>query len=529
MASIGNKSQIGRTDDIPYEIATAWRVYPSSTTAEEYYVTIRKRVHGRTTTTDPCADVDWVELTVHDINKLEHTTTGSIIFPATSRDPGLLAVGAAPHYNTSTIQSYSSQGPTSDERVKPEVVGADCGEAMLRPSEFVPGTSIARAGTNCWFWGTSQAAPHVAGLAALIIDWYDNPDAREYTAEDVANWIKETATQRIISTDPNNTWGHGFAMLPPSAPTASLTPAPVPSSMNWGTTKTFTITASDMGTTGVDVRLNRKGEAGSLTLTSTGNTACTWEDGATDTRSSTQYTFTVKGCASGKTNMRLYKANTDILLAVYPIEVISTATARPLAVGVNTVQTVEEGATVQIDMTNKFTGIVERYAVTSSNEAVTTASMSGPTLLITGVKAGSTSAAVTASNPRGSVTKTYNVTVTAATTTPTPGGPTIPTGGPSVNAGSDQTVSTGATVSLFGTGTPVNDDDDASYSWIQRDVTTVSLKNYTTPSLPYTSGLSGNAAKFTAPSTAGILIFRLTVTDAGTGISSWDELAIEVQ
>ena len=126
-------------------------------------------------------------------------------------------------------------------------------------------------------------------------------------------------------------------------------------------------------------------------------------------------------------------------------------------------------------------------------------------------------------------TATFSVTVTATTTTSTPGGPTVPTGGPSVNAGADQTVSTGATVSLFGTGSPVNDDDDATYNWTQQSGTTVSLKNAVTPSLPYTSGLGGNAAKFTAPSTAGKLIFRLTVTDAGTGLSSWDELAITVQ
>ena len=45
----------------------------------------------------------------------------------------------------------------------------------------------------------------------------------------------------------------------------------------------------------------------------------------------------------------------------------------------------------------------------------------------------------------------------------------------------------------------------------------------------YTSRLAGSSAKFTAPSTAGTLIFRLTVTDQGTNISSWDELSVTVQ
>ena len=137
------------------------------------------------------------------------------------------------------------------------------------------------------------------------------------------------------------------------------------------------------------------------------------------------------------------------------------------------------------------------------------------------------------SNTTGSYTLSLTMpavpTVPQPTTpTTTPGGPTIPAGGPSVNAGSDQTVARGASVSLTGTGSPANDDDDASYSWTQRDSNTVSLKNSIT-NLPYTSGLHGSSAKFTAPSTTGTLIFRLTVTDAGTGLSSWDELVIIVQ
>ena len=365
----------------------------------------------------------------------------------------------------------------------------------------------------------------------------------------------------------------------------------------------------------MDVRLNHKGETGNLALTST----CTWEEDEQATHSPAQYSFTVKGCASGDTNIRLYKANTDVLLAVYPINVISLATAPPSAVGSTTAQTVVVGAETRTDMATMFSGIVERYTAASSEDSVATAAMSGSTLVITGVKAGSASVTVTATNPRGSIkriysvtvnsalttaptasgtpaiqsvnvnattivdvsgdfsgtglsysasssdatkatasipassstmtitgvaagtatitvtatnsagtaTQTYSVTVTAAATTPTAGGPTVPTGGPSVNAGADQTVTTGASVSLFGTGSPVDDDDDASYSWTQQSGTTVSLTSPIT-GLPYTAGLSGNSARFTAPSTAGTLVFWLTVTDAGTGLSSWDEVTITV-
>ena len=142
----------------------------------------------------------WIQLIVGgDVGSIEYYTgNGSIRNPAESANHGMLAVGAAHWSNVRTIEPYSSRGPTPDGRVKPDIVGAACGATALRPLNQ----------NQNGFCGTSQSAPHIAGMAALVRQRFPT-----YTAVQVANYLKEHAEQRE-SPDPNNTWGHGFAKLP---------------------------------------------------------------------------------------------------------------------------------------------------------------------------------------------------------------------------------------------------------------------------------------------------------------------------
>ncbi|MFN6480410.1 S8 family peptidase [Nostoc sp. DedQUE07] len=84
---------------------------------------------------------------------------GSLTIPADARGD-VIVVGASSRDSTS-VMPFSSRGPTSDERPKPDI---------LAPGELI--MSAKPGGGYTRLSGTSMASPHIAGIAALILERY---------------------------------------------------------------------------------------------------------------------------------------------------------------------------------------------------------------------------------------------------------------------------------------------------------------------------------------------------------------------
>ncbi len=131
----------------PTELACALN---SSSATQSYAIAIR----AQSVTARPVR----FDLFVYPGPDLEHQVAeGSVTEPGASQSA--LTVGAA-CWNSRDLEAFSSQGPTIDGRVKPDLVGPDS------VSSYTFGLFFGCGVTG--FAGTSAAAPHVAAAAALV-------------------------------------------------------------------------------------------------------------------------------------------------------------------------------------------------------------------------------------------------------------------------------------------------------------------------------------------------------------------------
>ncbi len=131
---------------------------------------------------------------------------GSVGIPGDAR--GALTVGAVHHWEWTTgpVAEYSSQGPTFDGRIKPDLV-APAGVSTI---------SYGPSG----YRGTSAATPHVAGAAALL----KSADPVHYNARRLKDALTQSAVDMGVA-GRDNVYGYGrleLSLLPVGTPIMNL-------------------------------------------------------------------------------------------------------------------------------------------------------------------------------------------------------------------------------------------------------------------------------------------------------------------
>jgi hypothetical protein len=230
-------------------------------------------------------------------------------FSAAVPDESCLDTSAA------TPEFFTSRGPTIDGRVKPDIAAID-------------GVSITGAGSfGALFFGTSAAAPHLGGLAALLLQSAPcllNRTASTIPAADARGAVRDLILRGAVplsGSSPNNVVGAGradaFASVAATRPT-------------WrGSSATLTFdgtTASGASLTGAQLGFVDPNLCGLTALNWTG--ACGTSPGATVTCPAGSWTISVAASNNGVSFSDPTELNivvTDFTLDISPPTALLTA------------------------------------------------------------------------------------------------------------------------------------------------------------------------------------------------------------
>ncbi len=278
------------------------------------------------------SEPEWIHIRSHSRDKLDYSGSYyTMNNPGEYSIPGMLAVGAAAVVTPTPqgspfpkLELFSSRGPlpddanVSDKRLlKPDIVAAD-----QEPSIIYEDFTQKKYGTRIPFAGTSQAAPHVAGLAALVKQRYPS-----YTPVQVANYLTGAAErQKPDLNDPgfgkastetfNNGWGYGFAQLPDDLPnpTAKLLGPP---SVEVG--KTFEIEVTELKP---DVTPLKYETMGPIAFGNCVTSALSADAVIEIVPSSASQKITFNACAAGKATIKLLRATDNQEIAGTTVTIV---------------------------------------------------------------------------------------------------------------------------------------------------------------------------------------------------------------
>jgi subtilisin family serine protease len=128
----------------------------------------------------------------------------SILIPADN--PNVITVGAVAWNTPSVIENFSSQGPTTDGRIKPDLVAPDS-------------VSTESYGATP-FSGTSASCPHVAGACALVKQAYPS-----WSPSQIKGFLESNAID-LGTAGKDNIYGSGRVWLPSIGPVVNLKAMP---------------------------------------------------------------------------------------------------------------------------------------------------------------------------------------------------------------------------------------------------------------------------------------------------------------
>jgi subtilisin family serine protease len=235
-------------------------------------------------------------------------------------DGQAVTIGSQPAYRDSNfddvLASFSSRGPVDvTARVKPDVVAPGVNVLSSIPLSFCEDATWFDPNVGCWafFQGTSMASPHLAGMAAVVLDAHP-----AWESWQVRSAIVNTADQDGVmqTLDPSKVEtnvqyvGAGLADLD-AAVTAkvalsrpSISFGAVPSGS--GQTSTQTLTVTNLSGTALTLPVTVEDSTGDGTFSATPSTL---QLAAGETRTVTVSLALPKGAAAGHTQAFLELGN----------------------------------------------------------------------------------------------------------------------------------------------------------------------------------------------------------------------------